>query len=395
MPTPSRLLATFALAFCVYPASCVFAAAKAPGVTDDAITFSQIACFSGMCRTAGLQYRAGILAAFHERNRQGGVNGRTLKLESEDDGYEPDVAAANADKLVVTNNVFAVIGGIGTPTAKRVAPILRTAEIPFVGVLTGADFLRDAQRYPNVVNIRTGYKEETWQLVTHMFNELGARRFGIIYQEDSFGRSVLASYQTALANLDLPILAKATYSRHTHAVHGSVFTMGSADLDAVMLATTTDTAADAINTARSLGHGYVVGLLSFVNIKRLRATVDYRIEPVLITRIVPAPNDESIALVRRFRSVFAAYRKAEPEAAERVPDSISLEGYILGRFVIEVLARMPGELTRKQFLETALTTDPVVIDDWVISFEAGGNSGSKYVRLVNSEGENFRKVAVE
>jgi ABC-type branched-subunit amino acid transport system substrate-binding protein len=379
----------------VMAACCAVSVSAAPGVTGDTVTFGQSGCFTGTCATAGLQYRAGILTAFHERNREGGVNGRELKLVSRDDGYEPELAAANADWFAATSEVFAVIGGIGTPTARRIAPALRRAKMPFVGHYTGADFLSDARRYPNVVNVRTVYAEEVRRLVVHMFEELGARRFGIIFQDDAFGRSVLASYESALEAFDLPILAKASYSRHTHAVHASVFIMEKADLDAVMLATTTGPAADAINTARSLGHDYTVGLLSFVESERLRVLLDHPYERILLTRVTPDATDNRIALVRQFHRALAAYRNAEPEASERVADSGALEGYILGRFVIDVLERMPDEPTREAFLATALNPEPVVIDEWVIAFEEGANVGSDYVRLIDLSGYDSTKEAAE
>ena len=395
MPATSSRYATVALALSVWAACCAVPVAAAPGVTEDTVTFGQSGCFTGTCATPGLQYRAGILTAFHERNRGGGVHGRELKLVSRDDGYEPELAAANADWFVATSEVFAVIGGIGTPTTRRIAPALRRAKIPFVGHLTGADFLGDARRYPNVVNVRTVYAEEVRRLVVHMFEELGARRFGIIFQDDSFGRSVLASYESALEAFDLPILAKASYSRHTHAVHASVFIMEKADLDVVMLATTTGPAADAINTARSLGHEYTVGLLSFVESERLRVLLDHPYERIVLTRVTPDATDDSVALVRRFHRALAAYRNAEPEASERVADPGALEGYILGRFVIDVLERIPEEPTREAFLATALDPEPVVIDEWVIAFEEGANVGSDYVRLIDLAGRDSTRETAE
>ena len=394
LPRSSRP-AMLAFVAAAWAACCAAAVVAAPGVTEDAVTFGQSGCFTGTCATPGLQYRAGILTAFHERNRGGGVHGRELKLVSRDDGYEPELAAANADWFAATSEVFAVIGGVGTPTARRIAPALRRAKIPFVGHLTGADFLGDARRYPNVVNVRTVYAEEVRRLVIHMFEELGARRFGIIFQDDSFGRSVLASFESALEAFDLPILAKASYSRHTHAVHASVFIMEKADLDVVMLATTTGPAADAINTARSLGHEYTVGLLSFVESERLRVLLDHPYERILLTRVTPDATDDSVALVRRFHRALAAYRHAEPEASERVADPGALEGYILGRFVIDVLERMPDEPTREAFLATALNPEPVVIDEWVIAFEEGANVGSDYVRLIDLAGYDSTRETAE
>ena len=168
------------------------------------------------------------MAAFQEQNDRGGVYGRLLRLISEDDAYEPDLAAENAEMFASENNVFAVIGGVGTPTAKRIVPVLRTAQIPFVGPFTGADFLRDAKKYPNIINLRAGYFDEIYELVHHMIDDLGKSRFGIIYQDDAFGRSVLKNYKDVLDSRNLPLLAKTSYSRNTHAVHASLFALDKA-----------------------------------------------------------------------------------------------------------------------------------------------------------------------
>ena len=51
-------------------------------------------------------------------------------------------------------------------------------------------------------------------------------------------------------------------------------------------------------------------------------------------------------------------------------NAVCLEGYILGRFVITVLERMGDELTRANFMQQALSSGPIAIDDWTLKFEA-------------------------
>lgn len=361
------------------PLAACLPAAAAPGVTADAIVFGQSASFSGTNLHLGIHYRAGIEAAFAERNLRGGVAGRLLQLQALDDHYEPEHAAANAQRFVEGNEVFAVIGGVGTPTARRIAPILRAAGIPFVGPFTGADFLHDAERFPNVVNLRAGYLDETRVLVDYMIRDLGKRRFGIIYQDDAFGRSVLRNYHSVLDGYDLPILARSTFSRNTHAVHASLFTLGKADLDAILVVGSYPANSLIINLAHALGHEYVIANLSFVNSQALRDMVEHPNERILVTEVTPSPEDIGRPLVRRFRNAMVTTH----EAAPHLTDAVSLEGYILGRFVIDVLERMQGELTRESFLRTALAPDPVAVDDWIIRFEPGTNVGSHYIRLIN------------
>lgn len=365
-----------------------------PGVTGNKIIFGQSGCFSGFCEYAGLQYREGILAAFHQHNQGRDVNSKALELLPLDDNYVPDRAAVNADWFISSGEVFAVVGGIGTPTIERMVPVLRDAGIPFVGHLTGAGFLADVSRFPNVVNVRAGYSDEVRQLVNHVFDELDARRFGIIYQDDAFGRSVLQEYEVALQASGLPLLAKASYSRHTHAVHSSVFVMEKADLDFVMLATAVGPASEAINTARSLGHDYAFGALSFVNPGRLKTMLDHPDDQIYLTKVTPSVEDQSLALVRSFHDALHRYRTAEQETTHMI-GPLGLEGYIVGRFIAEVLKRMPDEISREGFLEHALTQEPVHIDDWVIAFPEGSNVGSEYVRLVALSAHDSIQEAVK
>ena len=368
--------------------------AAAPGVTQDSIVFGQTACFTGPSMQLGIRINAGIQAAFWAQNQSGGVDGRRLELLAEDDGYEPEAAAENASMFVEQENIFAVIGGVGTPTARRSAPILRDAEIPLVGMFTGADFLRNPRKFPNVVNLRSSYLQEVEVLVEHMINEMGKKRFGIIYQDDTFGRSVLASYAAVLNDYDRPILAKSAYTRNTHAVHSSLFTLAKADLDAVLLVGSYTANADVINLAFLLEEDYVMANLSFVAPHDLLALIGDKsaeaLERILVAQVVPDVKDTSQALVRSFRRDIINWDSASaavegtrrPEGLDLI-DAVSLEGYVIGRFVIDVLDRLDGDLERDRFLAAALESEPVQIDDWTIQIPPGTNAGSNYVRIID------------
>ena len=297
-----RRWATLLLAF--YLASVVDrsgASAAAKGVDADTVVFGQSTCFTGPNRKLGLHYRTGIQAAFRERNDQGGVNGRSLELVSLDDAYEPDQAAANAERFVSEDNVLAVIGGVGTPTAKRIVPVLRTAKIPFVGPFTGADFLRDAKQYPNVVNLRAGYFDETRTLVDHIVYDRAKSRLGIIYQDDAFGRSVLRNYKKVLDEYDIPILEKTSFSRNTDAVHASLFALAKADLDAILIVGAYPANSGIINLANSLGHEYIIANLSFVLSHELKKRVNAPSDRILVTEVMPDASDTNSQVVGEFQ----------------------------------------------------------------------------------------------
>lgn len=359
----------------------VLAALPHPGAAE-VVLFGQSACFTGPNKRLGLNYRAGLQAAFDEGNGRGGVNGRRLELVSLDDAYEPELAAANAERFAAEDEVLAVIGGVGTPTAKRIAPVLRTAEIPFVGPFTGADFLRNPHRFPNVINLRAGYLDETRVLVDHIVRERGKSRLGIIYQDDAFGRSVLKNYKSVLDERGIPILGKTAFSRNTHAVHASLFGLAKADLDAILIVGTYATNSEIINLAHSLGHEYITANLSFVLSYELKNRVDAPTDRILVTEVMPDANDTRRAVVRSLHQALAE---------KEMINEVSLEGYILGRYVITVLERMGDDLTRENFLRQGLSSGPVVIDDWTLEFEPDTNTGSTYIRLIDLGGHTTER----
>ncbi len=357
--------------------------AAAPGVHAKAVVFGQSACFSGPNRQLGIHYRAGLLAAFGERNAKGGVNGRSLELISLDDGYEPEMAAANAERFASKDDVLAVIGGVGTPTAKRIVPVLRAAGIPFVGHITGADFLGDFKRNPHVVNLRASYLQELRAMVDHVVRKRGKKRFGILYQDDAFGRSVLKNYQTVLREHGLHILAKSAFSRNTHAVHAGLFILAKADLDAILIVGPYAANAEIINLANGLGHDYIIGNLSFVLSSELRKRVETPSDRILVTEVMPNPTDTKRRIVRSYQRALLAASEREAGSAPPAFNELSLEGYILGRFVITVLERLGDEWTRERFLQQALASGVVLIDDWAVEFQPGTNVGAKFVRLTD------------
>lgn len=353
--------------------------ADSEGIYEDRIVFGQSACLTGPNARLGQSYQVGILAAFEEYNKNGGHDGKRLELITRDDGYEPERAAANADFFIEENNVLAIIGGVGTPTARRLAPMFRTADIAFVGHITGADFLFDVEQFPNVTILRASYLDEVRTLVAHIVEELKQRRIGIIFQDDSFGRSILRDLLVVLDEYELPLLAKTRFSRNTHAVHASLFEIAKADLDAILLVGTYASNATIINLASSLGYEYTMANLSFSLSRELRNRIDDPSSHHLVTEVMPDPFDQNSALAKSFANAL----KIAEEPEEQNLNETGLEGYLLGRYLISTLERMGSSLSRDSFSQHVRPNSPVEIDDWVVEFSSGSNKGSKYVRLTS------------
>ncbi len=345
-----------------------------PGVSDDRILFGQSAAFEGPAASLGIAFRDGLRAAFDEANRSGGIHARQLDLVSYDDGYEPEEAIANTVRLIDDNDVFALIGEVGTPTSRAVQPIAEKRGVPFVGPFTGAAFLRDPA-LRTVINVRASYDQEAEALVHYLADELGFSRIAILYQDDTFGRAGLAGVTAALNRRDMAAVADGTYRRNTTAIKRALLTIRRADPQAVIIIGAYKPTAAFIRTAAEVGLDAVFATVSFVGSKALAAELGPTRQTVIVSQVVPLFDDRSLPLVDRFHRALAT---AVPEADTSF---VALEGYITGRLVIDALQELGPEPTRAAFLELFRSPATFDIDGLPLAYDAGDNQGSDQVFL--------------
>lgn len=364
----------FAVILLCTAASCAEPGASEVGVSDSRILFGQSAPLEGPAAALGLGMREGILAAFHEANTVGGVKGRRLELVSRDDGYEPDRAIENTNQLMKTDQVFALIGEVGTPTSKAVQPIATSAGVPFIGPFTGAGFLRDPA-LATVINVRASYDQETEAWVERLTTDLGVSRIALFYQDDSFGLAGRSGILAALEKRSMALVAEGTYVRNTTAVKTALLTIRKAAPQAIGMVGTYAACAEFIRLARRVGLDAVFVNISFVGSNSLAKELGNDGKGVVISQVVPFPGDVSVPVVARYQK---ALRAAAPEAEFGF---VSLEGYLVGRLVIEALSRLDGPVTRADLLTAIKESGPFDLGGITLTYGPNKNQGMDRVFL--------------
>ena len=344
------------------------------GVSDDAVRLAQVAALEGPAGALGQGMRAGLIAAFEEANRNGGVHGRKIELESVDDGYEPDQSAAEVRKIIAGNDHLGFIGPVGTPTSQATQPIATEAGFPFIGPFTGAGFLRDAS-LTNVVNVRATYDAETEAWIAHLVDELGMTDIAILYQDDGFGRVGLAGVEAALDRRGMELVAEGTYTRNTVAVKTALLDLRKAEPQAVVMVGAYKPVAEFIKLSKKLKFTPTFVNISFVGSDALAQELGADGQGVIISQVVPFPWDATLPVVAEYQ---AAMKAVDP-AAE--PGFVSLEGYVTGRVAIEALKKAGAELTREGFAGALANLGTVDLGGVTLTYGAGDNQGSDDVFL--------------
>ena len=357
-----------------------------PGVFEDKIVFGQSAAFKGPAAALGLGMRQGILAAFKEANAAGGVNGRKLELVSYNDGYEPNKAIENTKRLIQEDEVFALIGEVGTPTSKAAQPIATDAGVPFIGPFTGAEFLRNPYKR-TVVNVRASYYQETETMVERLVADLGVTRIAILYQDDSYGRAGLAGVELALDKRGMELVSQGTYKRNTTAVKRAVLSIRKGKPGAVIMIGAYKPCAEFIKVARKVGLDAKFLNVSFVGSNALAKELAESGEGVIVTQVVPFPEDAGNPLVARY------HKALEEQSPDAEPGFVSLEGFLVGRLTVSILEHLGDTVTRDGFLDKVAEIGTFDLDGISLTYGPEDNQGMDQVFLtvIQSDGR-FKAV---
>lgn len=345
----------------------------APGVTSDRVRFGQSAALTGPAAALGQGMRLGIRAAFAEINAGGGIHGRELELVSLDDGYEPEAALENTRVLLRDEQVFALIGAVGTPTSRAAAPVATNDRVPYIGAFTGAEFLRDPGQTPTAVNVRASYYQETEAMVERLRSELGVSRIAVLHQDDSYGNAGLTGVRLALERRGMELTGRAAYQRNTTAIKAALLHLRRVGPEAVIIIGAYRPVGAFVRWARKIGFDPVMVNISFVGGDALAADLGPQGAGVFITQVVPSPTDDSLALVPQFRRALA---RVDPSAT---PGLVALEGYLVGRVTAVVLEAAGPELTRPDFLDALAALTRVNVGGFALGYGPNDTQGSDRV----------------
>lgn len=355
--------------------------ADSPGVFDNKIVVGQSAAFDGPAQALGLGMRLGLQAAFHEANAAGGINGRQIEFVTYDDGYEPEKAIDNTNRLINTDKVFALIGAVGTPTSKASQPIAKKANVPFIGPFTGAGFLRDPAN-THVVNVRGTYDQETEAWIQHLTEDLGSQRIAILYQDDSFGRVGLAGVEKAMEKRGMELVAAGTYKRNSVAVKSALLKIRKGKPDAVVMVGSYKPIAAFVKLARKLRLKSEFVTISFVGSKALASELGEDGHGVVVTQVVPFHQDSSLPLVNDYHKALSA---VDPSAESGF---VSLEGYMVGRLFVDALHKLGADVTRQNLIDVFQQSMEVDLGGATLNFGPGDNQGMDrvYLSVLQSDG---------
>lgn len=100
--------------------------------TEGEIVIGEYGSLTGAQATFGQSTHNGIMLAMDEVNSGGGVNGRKIRVITEDDQSKAEEAANAVTKLISQNSVVAVLGEVASSNSLAAAPICQANKVPMI-----------------------------------------------------------------------------------------------------------------------------------------------------------------------------------------------------------------------------------------------------------------------
>jgi branched-chain amino acid transport system substrate-binding protein len=339
-----------------------------PGVNAKDIKIGMSAAFRGPSAGLGTELYRGAQAYYEEINQRGGLHGRTISVVALDDGYEPTPCIRNTIELVEKEQVFFLSNYVGTPTLTRALPVIKRyadRHVILVGNFTGAQPQREEPYVEQVFNIRASYRQEMMALVDR-FWQIGARKFGVYYQIDAYGRSGTDGVARALAQRGTKIFAEATYVRHAKFgddMSPAVQALRQAGVDVVLCTGAYQGCGAFVRIARDMGWTVPISNVSFVGSEAMLSLLvnhgrasgrDYT-QALINSQVVPSYDDVGLPGVLEYRALMEKHNPQLPRGVRDAQQPVehfsfrSLEGFVNAKVIVEGLRRAGPSPTRAGF----------------------------------------------
>jgi len=164
-------------------------AASDVGITEDTIKIGAHFPLTGVAAPGYSEIPSGHKAYYDYVNANGGVNGRKIEYAVKDDAYNPTNTSNVTNELVLKDEIFGMVAGLGTPTHSAVVDFLNAEKVPDLMVSSGSlKWGDDPKKRPWTFGWQPDYMIEGKIIGQWVKENMPDARVGLFLQDDDFGR---------------------------------------------------------------------------------------------------------------------------------------------------------------------------------------------------------------
>ena len=343
--------------------------AAAPGVTARTITIGGTFPLTGPASTYA-PIPAAMKAYFSYVNKRRGpdgrrgVFGRQIVWKYYDDQYNPAQTVQLTRRLVEQDNVFAIVGSLGTEHNEAIRPYLNQKKVPQLLNATGAStWGKDFRRYPWTGGWQPDYEREGRLYGQAIARNSPSAKIAVIYQNDSYGQDYLRGLKAGLGAKTSNIVGEEAYEVTAADVRSQVAKLRATGATVFVILATPRATIQSYVFARALGWNPAVIYTNSVSATDTFLTTAQRsgagdlVNNTFTAQYAKDPanprwdNDEAMKL---YKQVMAQYA---PGA--RVTDGLNYYGVAVAHAFVQLLYKAGRNPTRESLMKAFRNWDEV------------------------------------
>jgi branched-chain amino acid transport system substrate-binding protein len=341
------------------------------GVTNDSILIGQSVGLTGQIAGPVKEMNEGENAYFTNINKQGGINGRKIKLVTLDDKFDPALTAKNVDNLIKQKHVFALFQIRGTPHTQAILPLLSEAHVPLIAPSTGATVFHSPVNH-YLFNVRAKYRDEVSKGI-EQFTTIGFTHIGLLHVDDTFGNDALVGFKNTMEMRKLSPAIIAKFDRVKPDFSAAVDSIMKVNPQALIIVGSAASTAEFIHAFRAKASQTMLMTLSNNSSDAFLTALGKDGRGVIVSQVTPAPHRATSVVGQEF-DVAARDTNATISYA-------AMEGFVSAKVLVEGLKRAGHNLTREGFINALESMGHHDLGGMMLSYGPNNHSGSDYVEL--------------
>ncbi len=222
------------------------------GATDKEIKVGHTNPYSGPASSYGVIGK-GIDAYFKSVNEKGGVNGRTIKFVTLDDGYSPPKTVEMVRQLVEQEKVLCMFNTLGTPTNTAIHKYMNQKKVPQLFVATGASKWGKPKDFPWTMGYQPDYHTEAVIYAKHILANVKDAKIAVLMQNDDYGKDYWEGFKEGLGKDANKVVKHVTYEATDPTVDSQVIQLKDSGANVFFNIAIPKFAAQAIRKAADIG----------------------------------------------------------------------------------------------------------------------------------------------